>query len=286
MKKILLAALMLFSSVVNASEVIQIIWPFGAGANHAVIIRELTEQANKNQSKYKFVFVVKQGAGGTIAANYVLDTPNTLFANSSSFFITPAMIEGQYDIDKFSMVGEFCSNRPVGLFSKNFKDINKDTEVTVGVVPGTVFDLTATLLINNGYKIVRVPFKSGPESQLAVMGGHVQYDINFLGGPTNDRQLIGVTGRKPIDTAKTFATLGAKGLENVVIDLFLFAPSSMGQDKLKELHQIFNAAHSSKSTALCEQDFGKVTKTEFAEMDTRFRQNKKTWSEFFSTNKK
>jgi len=286
MKKIILLLAMMFSAAVNASEVVQIIWPFGPGANHAVIIRELADQANKNQSKYKFVFMVKQGAGGSIAANHVLETPNTLLANSSSFFITPAMTEGQYDVDRFSMVGEFCSNRPVGLFSKNFKDINKDTEVTVGIVPGTVFDLTATLLINNGYKIVRVPFKSGPEAQVAVLGGHVEYDINFLGGPLNDRQLVGVTGRKPVDGAKPFTAMGIKGLENLVIDLFLFAPSSMGQDKLKEFHQIFNAAHSSKSSALCEQDFGKVTKTEFSEMETKFKQNKKTWSEFFSVNKK
>ena len=81
MKKTLTAVVLAataFASV--AKENITIYYSWGAADTAANFHRVLADEANKIQDKYNFVFDVKPGAGGSIAANHVLNQSNTVLA--------------------------------------------------------------------------------------------------------------------------------------------------------------------------------------------------------------
>jgi len=72
MKKIIsILALSLFSILSQAKETITVIYSWTAADTAANFHRSLVEEANRIQDKYNFVFDMRPGAGGSIAANYV-----------------------------------------------------------------------------------------------------------------------------------------------------------------------------------------------------------------------
>ena len=73
-----------------AQQTVTVLWPFNIGSNQAAYARAIIDQANTQQTKYRFVLENKPGAGGTIAARMVQGSHEiTLLSMSSSFFIRP-----------------------------------------------------------------------------------------------------------------------------------------------------------------------------------------------------
>ena len=90
-KTIIAVVTLVTASTASAAETISILWGFSIGSNQALTLRHIAEDANKSQSKYNFIIESKSGAGGSIAANHVLQNPNnTVVGMSSIFFIRPA----------------------------------------------------------------------------------------------------------------------------------------------------------------------------------------------------
>ena len=122
MKK-LFTALVLVSAALSASarETIQIIYGFSAADNSANYSRTLAEEANKIQDKYNFIFDAKPGAGGTVAARYVANTPNTILSTSSAFFIRASVFPNEsYNLSDFTTLMSECT-APMVITSSKYK---------------------------------------------------------------------------------------------------------------------------------------------------------------------
>jgi len=289
MKKILLLiALILVTALAQAQLTVQVIWPFDPGANHASIVRALIDNANKTQNKYQFVFVNKSGAGGIIAANAVLNsTELTLLANSSSFYTAPYLLKESYDTDQFKIITEICSDRPLAVYTKNLNIFNGNKkEVTVGIVPGTVFSLLTNIINRNenGVKILEIPYKGTNQSLIDLLSNNLDANVNWLSvsNSQQDLKILGITGKKSVARIPTFQSQKIKGLDELVVDLFIFTNSKISVDIQKELYQILTSSHNTQTNQLCESDFGVVTKPNFNSLDKIHKENKERWKNLTS----
>jgi hypothetical protein len=80
MKTIIAAIILLATTLVAQAKDIQVLWPFSVSSEQANMVRMLIQNANKNQSKYNFIFASKQGAGGSIAAQAALSNEVSILA--------------------------------------------------------------------------------------------------------------------------------------------------------------------------------------------------------------
>lgn len=269
MKKILsVVSLSLFSLVCSAQQVVNIVWPFAPASSQAVMYRNLIDSANQMQSKYKFVFQNKPGAGGTIAVREVLGSNDlTVLATSNSFYSRPLMYRESYDIEHLNMINTICLHGPISLLSKKYKSFDevKNQEFNVGVIPGSVTQLLAELLqINNpGLKITVVPYKDTPSATKDMIGGHLDasadlFSVGTLATLTTDVNIMGITGNRNIETYKTFHSSNIKGVDQLTNNYYLFVPKTVDKSTQKELNQIFNDAIGSKVKQSCLNEHGTV----------------------------
>ena len=102
MKKLFAIAALVASFAAIAKENITVVYSWTPADAAANFHRTLVEESNKIQNRYNFIFDTKPGAGGSIAANYVLNTPNTVLATASAFYIRPNFFPAEsHDISKF-----------------------------------------------------------------------------------------------------------------------------------------------------------------------------------------
>ena len=122
MKKIITFVIFsLFSLSIVAKETVTIVFAFGPADSVANYGRSLADEANQIQNKYTFVFDTKPGAGNSIAANYVKNTPNTILATSSAFFIRPIFYPNEsYDISEFRELMPQCE-APMVIATQKYK---------------------------------------------------------------------------------------------------------------------------------------------------------------------
>jgi tripartite-type tricarboxylate transporter receptor subunit TctC len=281
MKKLLLLIALIFSLNVSAGEIIQVVWPFALGNNQGNHIRTLVENANKVQEKYTFVFINKQGAGGTVAVNTVLNSnKTTILAMSSSFYLTPLITKDSYNVDKFLMLSLMCVDRPLAIYSKKLNSLDTDNIIFVGGAVG-MQALVPKLLLQAvpSMKITQVPFKTGPDASLAMIGGHIDASVDFLGAystivsPGSGVKVLGVTGqRNVINKVPTIP-----GTEHLVGDLLLFVPSNIDTVLHRELYHIFNSSQDENTDMYCKNDYGKPVKAEFENLSKINELNKSKW---------
>ncbi len=90
MEKVLAVLLSTLALTVSAKETITAAYSWTAADNAANFYRALTEEANKQQTQYIFLFEPTPRAGGTVAANYTANTPTTtLWLNSLIGYTQP-----------------------------------------------------------------------------------------------------------------------------------------------------------------------------------------------------
>jgi tripartite-type tricarboxylate transporter receptor subunit TctC len=251
-------SILIFSKVAAATETITILWAFNIGSNQANSVRHIIEEANFQQSKYKFVLENKPGAGGTISANYVLaNSNNTLVAMSSSFFIRPAFdSKNAHDLDKFQTVLVQAVGAPLVLVSKKYTSLSeflkqKDSSVGVSGV-GSISDMLANHLKGSYPSLNIVQFKGMVDATVASAGGHVDGAITFAIDSqsfidSGDVKIIAYSGKTDISPYKnlTFSSQGIKGLDDLTANYAIFASKEMSSDKSKELHDILGKANRS-----------------------------------------
>lgn len=279
MKKLLLLLAFIATNAI-AQQNVQVFWPFSLGANQATMIRTMIDNANKKQNKYQFVLINKQGAGGAIAANAAMTshTP-AIFANTSSFYLTPLFNKESYDVDQFNVMARMCVDRPLVLFSKTITKLGQN-EITISVTPHTIQALLPMTIRSNieSFKYLEVPFKVGTDGTLAMMSGVVDASVDWLGSsntvitPTNGVKIVGITGTKRINNLALLP-----GTENLVADIFLFLPKNVDQNTYKELHQVFQDSLNDQTELPCNNDFGRQVKTDFNMLDKIHTENKNKW---------
>jgi tripartite-type tricarboxylate transporter receptor subunit TctC len=291
MKKLITLALSAIISTAALAEpkVVQAVWPFAIGSSQANLVRGVIDNANKQQDKYKFVFVNKPGAGGAIAANTVLEANELqVLFSSSSFYVRPLLYKDSHDVEKFKLVSGICMAQPFAIYSKklnNAADLKRPQDSTVGVIPGSITTLiTKTIKRDNaGFAISEVPYKGTPEATTDMLGGHIDAAVDTVGKSVTARfgpevKALGITGRKSHGQFTTFQAQGVKGLEELVGDYLIFVPSTVDASVREELNTIFNNALGDNVKEICEDDYGYISKISFAQADVVHQANKSRWA--------
>lgn len=250
------------ATTANAAETINILWAFNIGSNQANTVRYIIDEANSQQNEYKFILENKKGAGGSIAANYVLQNPHdTLVAISSSFFIRPASNPKEsHDLDKFKTTLVQATGAPLVLVSKKYQSLSEvmqQKNATIGVSGvGSISDMIATQLKGSNSTLNVVQFKGMVDATVAAAGGHVDTAITYAVDAqpfidSGDLKILAYTGNKDILSYKnmTFEAQGVKGLDNLTANYGIFSSKEMPENKAKELYLILSKANSTMKVA-------------------------------------
>lgn len=261
--KILIAGLLAFTglSAVASPQRVFVIWPFGPGQSATVYTREIITQANLLQNKYQFIFDLKPGAGGTIAARHVLAQKSPIILlNSSAHFIRPKLYpETSYNLDDFNTL-ILLGYTPTVLVTKN-KDLSqllakkKINVATPG--PGTAIHLMSEVFVSAvkkkypGKDVVMIHYNASEVSYNAVNAGHADMTFDYvstaIAGALPSTRLIGVTGSAPINGIPTLSSLGFPDMVNQVGVFALYVPKTVPQETVEEFRGIFLKAELSKS---------------------------------------
>jgi len=250
-KKLLAITTLSMATLAHAMETISITWGFNIGSNQALTLRHIAEDANKSQTKYTFIVESKSGAGGSIAANHVLQNPNnTLVGMSSSFFIRPAAeTTGIHDLDKFKPVLVQGGGAPLAVVSKKYKNINEllqQPNPSIGISGiGSISDILARILKEKNPNLVIVNYKGMLDATVAALGGHVDAAVTFVidAKPMLDSKevvIIGYTGIRDIEDFKglQLSKQGISGVDKLVANYAIFASNEMPVDKYNEINKI------------------------------------------------
>lgn len=252
---ILFAALTITAA--QARETITIIYAFSPADTMANYSRTLAEEANKIQDKYTFIFDTRPGAGNSIAANYVKNTPNTILASSGAFFVRPNFYPNEsYNVEDFREILPQC-NAPMSVASvkyKSWKDVPTDKPLNIGTSGlGVVSHLIATQVQKKYPNAVVIPFKSTTDGLLALVGGQVDLTVGFIGEQEKWSEgkvtvnILGTTG----SGYNKHPSLVSGGLPEILGSSdnphHLMVPAKMPEDKFKEIRGILVKSANTKS---------------------------------------
>lgn len=259
MKKFLILLLSTLALTAQARENVTIIYSWTVADTAANFHRSLAEEANRIQDKYNFIFDAKPGAGGSIAANYVLREPNTILATASAFFVRPNFFPNEsHDISQFKQLLPECS-APAAITSKKYRtwaEVPTNVPLTIGMSGmGTTTHLIAAQLVKRYPNLTIVPFKSTSEALLSVLSGNTDFAVNFLGdsaqyttGNKNRVYVLGITGNQTVAGATPLINQGfPKDLEVMNVPAQLILPANISDAKFKEWRSILVKAGQAKS---------------------------------------
>jgi tripartite-type tricarboxylate transporter receptor subunit TctC len=255
MIKILCALLLVtVTGLASARELVTVVFAFGAGDSVANYGRTLVHEANQIQSRYRFVFDTKPGAGGTIAARHVANTPNTILATSAAFFVRPNVYpKDSHDIDQYTGLMIQCT-APMAVASTKYRDwsnIPRDKEITFGITGlGATSHLVSIKVQEKFPKIILIPFKSPTDATLALVSGQIDLSVGFIsefqqwsnqssGTVVN---VLGVTGRSPAQGIAPMAKQGFSDVENMGNPQQLIVSKTVPVAQQQEWHTILTQA--------------------------------------------
>jgi tripartite-type tricarboxylate transporter receptor subunit TctC len=252
--------LAVLSLSVQAKETVTIVYSWTPADAAANFHRTLVEEANRIQNKYTFVFDTKPGAGGTVAANYVSNTPNTILATASAFFIRPNFFPNEsQNLNDFKELMPQCSAPAVISSSKHksWKDVPNDQPLSIGVSGmGTTTHLIATQVAKKYPKMIVIPFKSTSEALLSVLSGNTDFAVNFIGdsepytktSSPKKIYMLGITGDLPVNGIVPLTTQGfPKSLARMNVPAQLVVPKNLSDAKFNEWREILVRAGRAKS---------------------------------------
>jgi tripartite-type tricarboxylate transporter receptor subunit TctC len=249
-----------FVTVTQAKETVTIIYAWSAADAAANFHRQLALEANRIQDRFNFVFDTRPGAGGSIAANYVLNTPNHILATASAFYIRPNFFPTEsHDLNRFRGLFPACS-APAVISSKryrNWSEVPTNTRLTIGMSGlGTTTHLIAYQLTKKFPQLTIVPFKSTTEALMAVVNETTDFSVNFLGDSAqylegkNRVYQLGVTGNQTVNGIVPLSQQGfTRDLELMNVPAQLVVPLTTSDAKVKELRDIFVRAGRANTVA-------------------------------------
>lgn len=252
MKNIIILLVSSFITIVaHAQPVISIVWPMGAGSAAAQYSRILIEELNQTQKKYIFVFENKPGAGASIGARYVASKPNTILSASTAFFVRPNFYPSDsHNISDFKPLLTQCA-APMVIVSKKYSswyNIDKNQKLSIGISGlGATSHLMAMEISKQYPNMLPIPYKSTSEATTAVVAGHVDLSIAFLGEISRfidqgNLFALGISGDQPVKGIPTLESQGFAGLSEVVNMLNLLVPKNMPAEQYATLRDLVVAA--------------------------------------------
>lgn len=282
-KKMCAVLALAFAGFANAQQkVVNVVWPFAPASTQAVLVRTLLDSANSQQTKYTFVFQNRPGAGGSIAANAVLQSNSlTVLAHTSSFYSRPLLYTESHDVDQFAMIGQICEHGPVGLFSRKYESLQQlaNKEVTFAIIPGSLTQVVANSIASQKhFNFVPVPYKDSVSITTDMLGKHVDIGADLvsagnLARMTADTTMLAVTGTRTINGVKPM-----KGLELATNSYLLFVPTTVDVETRRELHGIFARAVNKKLIDACNDESGVINTTTFEKQESIHNTYKQNWA--------
>jgi len=260
MRRLLFAlCLGLMTVAVSAKETVTIYYAFSPADTMANYSRSLVTEANRIQDKYNFVFDTKPGAGNTVAANFVKNTPNTILATSSAFFLRPVFFPNEsYNVEDFKELMPQCS-APMGIVSAKFKswrEVPKDAQLNIGTSGlGVTTHVVASQIATQYPNMHAVAFKSTTDSLVSMAGGSIEFSVNFIhdaeawsqDGNKVKVNVLGVTGDQPINGHPTLLSQGFPALTtNLSAPHHLVIPTSVSDTQAQAWRDILVKAAKSK----------------------------------------
>lgn len=266
LKKIaLLGATMFTVGSAQAQTTVPVYWPFSLASTHAAMVRTIVEELNQHQKEYTFIFVHKPGAGGSIAANTLLDLKSpALMAATSSFFIRPNLYpSNSHNLSKFRTIGSYCNDQPLALMSTKYKTVQETAgrQINIGVIPGSITHLTA-IGVNKSKSIDLNPvfYQGTPEMTKDVIGGHLDVSVDFLSSAVQFKDqinVLGITGTVNHGSAKTFASQGITGMNQTTHANFIIFPEGADPRLIEITRQALSKVlESTRLQDSCKQEFG------------------------------
>jgi tripartite-type tricarboxylate transporter receptor subunit TctC len=271
MKKLLLGIGALVLAVSSyAQQSVPIVWPFAPGSNQANFARAIVEEANKQQTKYLFHFENKPGAGGSIAANYVLNYNGiALLTSSSSFFVRPVYYPNEsHKTSDFTPVLIQCTGQPFVVVSAKYKtiaELKTQPKLTIGATIGSLTEALGRELKNNlpaSADMTFIGYSNTLQPTQEMIGGVLDLNVDL---PTSTLQwietgkinVIGASGTKDYPNYKTFHNQGIKGFEDLVSNYQIVASAKTDTATVNELHAILRKASrdSGRLAALYQNDY-------------------------------
>lgn len=288
MRFLLTIIMLVTSTLVVANESAKTViayWGFPAGTPQGIMARIATESANRQQTKYKFVFTPKPGAGTSIAANSLRTSMDlAILFSTSSFFVRPLLYKDSHNVENFSMVATTCLGQPLTILSKKKKSITEGP-VSIGIISGSIVQLLPKVLSKeNPYvRFTEIPYKGTVDATTDMIGGHIDSSVDFIGKQTlsrldNSVNILGITGIKNHGPYRTFTSQKLVGTEELVVDYFIHVDNGVGIELRKELHTIFtNAIRDKEYRAACEDDFGSTVSIPFDQVNQMNERQKNKW---------
>jgi tripartite-type tricarboxylate transporter receptor subunit TctC len=166
---------------------VTVIVPFAAGGNTDIMAR-LASQRLSEVLKHPFVIDNRVGAGGTIAADYVMQQPadgyTLFFAAAPQIAVAPQIQKVNYDPAKdFAPVSVFGtgpfilairSDIPAKTVAEFVAYAKKGTLNYGSGGTGSVSHLSGALFVSRaGLDAVHIPFRGGAPAMTALLGGQV-----------------------------------------------------------------------------------------------------------------
>ena len=243
--------------LLKQKKILQFFYAWGPGDSVANYHRTIANEANKIQDKYNFIFDTKPGAGGAIATNHVLGTPNSILAHSTAFFVRPVVYPNEsYDLTQFKEQYVHCM-APMAITSTKYKtwsEVSPNAKVSVGISGlGVTTHLAAIEMQKRFPNLNIVPFRSTNDSMLSMVSGQTDFHIGFISeaeqwSKENSRadrkvSVLGITGSKVVNG---YQPLVKQGFDASFADMnvghHMLVPVGVELAKHKEFHEIFARA--------------------------------------------
>lgn len=243
--KLLAIASIAFSSTAQAQEKVAGVWGFAVGSTQGTYFRAILEEANKEQTKYQFIFENKPGAGGAIAGQYVLNHKGVaILAHSTAFFVRPYLYpDNPYKLDQFKPL-MVMGISPAALVTKGktLAQLLSQDKINIGTAgTGSTTHIMAEQFFKHfpGKNIQMIHYSNTNEAYKDVLGGHVDATFEFLGDvkAKGGTSIIGLTGRTKIDGLPLLKDT-APELEFIAGIFAVYVPKDMPPQLTTELQQI------------------------------------------------
>ena len=257
-KKILTTILMMVSLSAFAAERISIVWGFAPGSNQANFYRAMVNELNATQTKYEFVFENRPGAGGAVAARYVLNNPESAVLGGTSTFFLRSQFDHStgYATSEFQPVLVQTLGAPLVLLSKKhqtLKDMSKQpVDITVSVSgAGSSSHLMASVLKENMPKVKIVNYVTLVDANKDIMGQHIDSGWNFYADvdkliESKAAQGLALTGKKSHNGVPTFKQAGVSGFDELTSNTAMYASAKMPREKVLEIHAMLREVNRNK----------------------------------------
>jgi len=287
-QKILLAVLSTLAITASAKETITILYAFNPNDTTGNYSRILSDEANKIQDKYTFIYDAKPGAGGTLATNDSLNKPNTILHHSTAFFVRPNIFPNEsWDINKFREQFVYCVAPLVvaGSTVTSWKEVSEKQSVTIGISGlGVTTHLMAAELQKKYPNLNIIPFKSTTDAMLSMFSKQTDLAIGFTGevrqwAETKKVTVLGITGPT---SAPGFPTLASQGFDSVFTQMrvgqHFLVPKTWSEDKSKEVYDILTtAAKTPRLSEAFKEDLCAPQPTAYKDLDKFFNFHTEYW---------